>query len=943
MPPYRHLLSYLLWIAAATFCALPPATFAAPRQPQDTTAQNATELLATKCLPCHNAKTKSGGFDFERRDHALSYLSPGNTEQSLAVRAVQTGKMPPNAKLPASEVALLKRWIASGATYPQEPLTPVVRTIKPLWSFQPVRIPAVPHSPYDRLAKNPLDRFLFAKLAQKGLKPSPPAARLSLLRRVTLDLTGLPPTPQEIHAFLKDTSPNAYEKVVERLLASPAYGERWGRHWLDIVRFGESHGYEQNHLRPNAWPYRDYVIRAFNEDKPYDRFIAEQLAGDVVGKGDPTIEPATGFLVAGIHDTVGIQTDEGTRQQRSNDLDDMVATTGAAFLGLTIGCAKCHDHKFDPIPQRDYYRLTAVFAGVRHGERPLTVRHLTEPEKQEAQAVGVRLQQIANEKGELEASARTLVLQRRGKTTFTRPAVNARRNVDDFAPVNAKFVRFTILATNDGTEPGLDEVQVYGAADDKNFALASLGAKATASSVLPGFTIHQIPHLNDGILGNEHSWISNEKGAGWVQIELPASATVRRVVWSRDGGDNPRFDDRLPTSYRIEVSTNGKAWHTVSTEAGRAPATEIVAYADVLAAMTPEQQGQLKRLNEERETLTKRAEELSPTRDAYIGQFTQPEPIYLLRRGDVMQRGDEVTPGALSQIKTLAPDLLTDIHAPEPERRLALARWIANPQNPLTARVLVNRLWQYHFGRGLVSTPSDFGHNGDTPSHPELLDWLAARFVASGWRLKALHRLMVTSYAYRQASEANAKGMATDAGNVLLWRMPLRRMEGEALRDAILATSGKLDRRMGGPGYPLFQYKVVNVALYDTLETYGPETWRRGVYQQAARAIRDPLLGAFDCPESSVRAPRRESTTTALQSLALLNGPFITQQAGFFAERVHREAGPNRTKQVQSAFTLAFGRTPTLTEQTAAVALVNAGGLPDLCRALLNANEFLYY
>lgn len=942
MSPARNLFERLTVLVAA-LSALATRTPAAPRQAQDTTAQNATELLATKCLPCHNAKTKSGGFDFERRDHALVTLSPDRPEQSRVVRVVQEGKMPPNAKLPASEVALLKRWIAAGANYPKEPLTPVVHTIAPLWSFQPVRKLSIPRTPFDRLAKNPLDHFLFAKLAQKGLKPSPPAARLPLLRRVTLDLTGLPPTPQEIRAFLSDRSPNAYEKVVERLLASPAYGERWGRHWLDIVRFGESHGYEQNHLRPNAWPYRDYVIRAFNEDKPYNRFITEQLAGDVVGKGDPNVETATGFLVAGIHDTVGIQTEEGTRQQRSNDLDDMVATTGAAFLGLTIGCAKCHDHKFDPIPQRDYYRLTAVFAGVRHGERPLTVRRLTGKEQQEAQSVRTRLQQIANEKGDIETTARALVLQRHGKTPATRPAVNARRNVDDFAPVTAKFVRFTILATVDGAEPGLDELQVYGEASDKNLALAANGAKATASSLLPNFPIHQIAHLNDGILGNDHSWISNEAGKGWAQIELPAQASVRRVVWSRDGGDNPRFDDRLAVAYRIEVSLDGKNWQTVSTEAGRTPANEIVAYADILAAITPEQQTQIKRLNAERETLTKRAEELSPTRNAYIGQFTAPEPVYLLRRGDVMQRGDPVTPGALSQIKTLSPDLLSDENAPEPERRLALARWIASPQNPLTARVLVNRLWQYHFGRGLVSTPSDFGHNGEKPSHPELLDWLATEFMADGWRLKALHRLMVTSYAYQQASEANAKGMATDAGNVLLWRMPLRRMEGEALRDAILATSGKLDRRMGGPGYPLFQYKVVNVAIYATLEDYGPTTWRRGVYQQAARAIRDLLLGAFDCPESSVRTPRRESTTTALQSLALLNGPFITQQAGFFAERVRRQASQDRAKQVESAFQLAFGRSPTPTEQSDAVALVKAVGLPDLCRVLFNANEFLYY
>ena len=616
---------------------------------------------------------------------------------------------------------------------------------------------------------------------------------------------------------------------------------------------------------------------------------------------------------------------------------------GAAFLGLTIGCEKCHDHKFDPIPQRDYYRLTAVFAGVKHGERPLTVRLLTESERQEASNIGIEITRLTNQRGEIESAARERVRQSRSKTPISRPAVNARRNVDDFSPVPARFIRFTTLATGEGAEPDLDELQVYGPEPDQNLALASAGAKASASSLLPGYPIHQIPHLNDGKLGNDWSWISNEPGGGWAQIELPRVTLIRRVVWSRDGGDNPRFDDRLPMIYRIEASVDGATWTTVSTEAGRASAKEIVAYAAILAAMTPDEKTQRERIASELESLKKRAEELNPTQDAYIGQFSDPEPIYLLRRGDVMQRGEAVTPGALSQIKTVSADLLPNPAAPEPERRLALARWISDPRNPLPARVLVNRLWQYHFGRGLVSTPSDFGNNGDKPSHPELLDFLASDFLANGGRIKRLQRMMVLSYAYRQSSDATPQGMAKDAGNVLLWRMPLRRMEAEALRDAILLTSGKLDTRRGGPGYPLFQYRVVNVAIYEPLENYAPETWRRSVYQQSARAIRDPLLGAFDCPESSQRAPRRESTTTALQSLALLNGSFTTQQSHFFAERVRKQVGESPTEQVRYAFAIAFGRAPTPLERNGALTLVKSGSLEDLCRALLNANEFLYY
>jgi len=933
-------------LLTAITAALPTlAAFAPAKILQDKVAdaRNAAEILSAKCLPCHNAKTKSGGFDFERRADALAVLSPGNANDSRVAHVISEGKMPPNGKLPANEITLLKRWIASGAVYPVEPLTPVKLVIKPLWSFQPIQKPAVPKTVFDKQAKNVIDRFVFERLARNNLRPSPPAARLALLRRVTVDLTGLPPTSAEVTAFLNDSSPDAYEKVVDRLLASTAYGERWGRHWLDIVRFGESHGYEQNHVRPNAWPYRDYVIRSFNEDKPYGRFIEEQLAGDVVGKGVPSVEPATGFLVAGIHDTVGIQTEEGTRQQRSNDLDDIVSTTGAAFLGLTIGCAKCHDHKFDPIPQQDYYRLTAVFAGVRHGERMLSMRRLTEADRQEAQKISLEITRLTNQKGEIESTSRERVRQRKSKESVTRPAVNARRNVDDFPPVTARFLRFTTLMTNDGAEPNLDELQAYGVDKDRNLAVASSGAKATASSLLPGYPIHQIPHINDGILGNDHSWISNERGAGWAQIEFPRTNTIQRVVWSRDGGDNPRFDDRLATAYRIEVSDDGTHWRVVSTQEGRAASTDIIAYTDILAAMTPEEKGQQERISAELDQLKVRAQELNPTQNAYIGQFTEAEPIYLLRRGDVMQRGEAVTPGALSQIKTISADLVPNPSAAEPERRLALARWISDPHNPLTARVLVNRLWQYHFGRGLVSTPSDFGNNGDRPSHPELLDYLAADFLANGGRIKRLHKMMVLSYAYRQSSDATPQGMAKDAGNVLLWRMPLRRLEAEALRDAVLVTSGNLDRRRGGPGYPLFQYRVVNVAIYEPLDKYDPETWRRSVYQQSARAIRDPLLGAFDCPESSQRAPRRESATTALQSLTLLNGVFMTQQSGFFAGRIQKEAGESPPEQVKRAFQLAFGRNPTPQERDGALALIKGGSLNDLCRVLLNANEFLYY
>ena len=907
-------------------------------------SRQAGDLLAQRCLVCHDSVKRAGGIDLTTRAsaQAAGALAADAGGGSRLVRAIVAGKMPPTGKLPESDTALMKRWVAAGALYPVAKLEVVRPASAPLWSFQPVRRPSVPHSPFDALSANPVDRFVFAMLAQKGLTPSPLADRRTLLRRVSIDLTGLPPTPEESDAFLRDTRPGAYERVVDRLLASPAYGERWGRHWLDVVRYGESNGYEQNHIRPDAWPYRDYVIQAFNEDIPYPQFIAEQLAGDVLAKKNPAAAAATGFLVAGTHDTVGIQTEEGTRQQRSNDLDDIVSTTGAAFLGLTVGCAKCHDHKFDPIPQRDFYRLAACFAGVRHGARPL--RAQTDADKKDEAQVTSRVAEIQNAINDLDSQARTLVLRNRGAPATSRPAVNARRNEDRFAPTTARFVRFTVLVTNDGAEPCIDELQIFGPGSPANLALASTGAKATASSLLPGYAIHQVAHLNDGKLGNENSWISSMKGTGWAQIELSAEQTISRVVWSRDGAEIPKLDDRLPVGYRIEVSRDGRNWTIASTDAGRMGTRDYIHPDELLKAMTPEQRALRLSLQNQAADQNQRLATLRGADRAYIGQFTAPDPIYVLRRGDVMQRGDEVQPGALSRMSLLNPDLLPPGQTSEPERRLALARWIGDPANPLTARVFVNRVWQYHFGRGIVGTSSDFGRNGETPTHPELLDWLAAEFMHPGdWHLKPLHRLLVTSYTYRQTSAATQAGVAKDASNTLLWRMNLRRMEAEAVRDSVLATSGKLDRKMGGPSFKLYKYNVVNVAIYEPLESYGPETWRRGVYQQAARGIRDDLLGAFDCPESSQRAPKRESTTTALQALSLLNGPFLAQQAGFFSDRIQKQAGLAQEAQVTRAFQLAFQRQPDQDERTAALFLLRRQGLPAVCRALLNANEFLYY
>ncbi len=813
-------------------------------------AQNA--IVQNRCMSCHSGTKPAGGLDLSRTD-AL------RQNASRIVRAVDSGQMPPSGKLAASELAQLKK---------------ALPTITTLWSLKPLSGKPVG-----------IDTLVRAALAQKGLKPSPEADKRTLIRRVTVDLTGLPPTPGEIAAFVTDTRPSAYEKLVDRLLASSAYGEKWAKHWLDVVRFGESNGYERNLLRENAWPYRDWVIGALNADMPYDKFVKAQLAGDRLG------EPAaTGFLVAGVHDDVPSPDEVLTRQQRASDLDDIVATTSETFLGLTVGCARCHDHKFDPIPQTDYYKLCATFAGVYHGERELTKQNTAAQQRQYQSALwDVRNLAKADQK------------------------LSALGNEEAFPPTYAKFVRFTVLSTQDGGEPCLDELAIYGPESSENLAL---NGKPTASSLLPGYPDHKISHLTDGWLGNAFSWISNEPGKGWVQVELPHETTISRITWGRDASG--QFSDRLPATYKIEVSEDGERWRTIASN---------------------ETHGTTEPAPSEREALLRKARELRDSKRAYLGKLVAPEPVYLLKRGDVMQRLEEIQPGALTAVASPPAPL-----QPGEEGRMWLASWLVRRENPLTWRVIVNRVWQQHFGVGLVATPSDFGNNGAKPSNQALLDSLAIGFRDSGQSFKKLHKLIVTSATYKQSAVTpQPKAQALDGGNRLLWRGPLQRMESEALWDAVLATSGTLDRTLGGPPYRLFTYKQENIAFYGPATSYGPETWRRSVYRMAVRAVRDNLLASFDCPESAQRAPKREVTTTPLQALSLLNGPFVREQATHFAQRLQKEAGTSPEKQISHAFRLAFGRSPSAEELSLARPLVAKDGLPALCRALFNAHEFLYY
>ena len=912
-------ISWLLVSTISAFAALPPGP----------------AVVAKRCLGCHNNQAKVGGLDLTTRDSAASRLD-------RIVQRLTAGTMPPGGKLPDQEMADVRQWIGEGAPWPEGGIQLVAarqRAGLDWWSLQPLR---------PRQGSDSIDGFIGAKLKEKGLAVRTQSAdRRTLIRRATFDLLGLPPSPDEVEAFVADPKSDAYERLVDRLLASPHYGERWGRHWLDVARFGESHGYEQNHLRPTAYHYRDWVIRSFNEDKPFDRMVLEQLAGDQVAPDDPAVAPATGFLVAGVHDTVGNQAVEAALLQKANDLDDIVTAVGAGFLGLTVNCARCHDHKFDPIQQKDYYQLAAVFAGTKFADRPLAPRAEIAQARAAEAKIKDELDAVNRGFDELRKAAEPRMAESKAAVNKRMPpAVDMRATEEKFAPKKLRTVRMRIAAASGNGNPGLEEIEVFTAANE-NVALASAGAKVEASSKRisgEGKDHYGPDHLIDGKFGEQ--WFSNERQAE-VKVVFRQAFEVNRIVWSRDRlGGNLTARGGTPVEYVFEGSEDGQSnWVRLSDSEGRLPfdekARERLYLFEVFEAS---QKSKWEELESRRAELEKQRAGLPKLPMAFAGVFEQPSgPEYLHRGGNPSNRGDVVHASSPSTLRNLLPGFsIEDESKPEGERRLALARWIVDERNALTARVLANRIWHYHFGHGIAGTPSDFGMNGEAPTHPELLDYLASRLHENGWRLKPLHREILLSQAYRQSSDWNEAAAKVDADARLLWRFPPRRIEAEELRDSVLAVAGTLDAKMFGPGFQLYQYTVDNVATYLPKQTYGPDTYRRSVYHQVPRSIRIELLSTYDCPDASLPEPKRVVTTTAPQALDLLNNSFMIDQSRAFGARLEKLAPGDAGRQVDMAFRLAFARPPDEAERKAAVELIGSQGLLIFCRAIFNANEFVY-
>lgn len=959
------------------------------------------------------------------------------------------------------------------------------------WSFKPVTRPAPPQTSTRKWARNDIDRFILSRLDQENLKPSPETDRVSWLRRVYFDLIGLPPSPEQVDAFVKDRRRDAYERVVDELLASPRYGERWAQHWLDVVRYADTHGFEVNTERPHAWPYRDYVIRALNKDTPYDQFIREQIVGDALGE-----DAATGFLITAsvlLPGQIGAD-DVSKRLARQDAIDEIVVNIGQTFLGLSVGCARCHDHKFDPISARDYFAMQAFVAGVEYEDREMrttetetqrradeklkarvleidqslakfvplarpgsgTVRVTSAKENVEtfapvtakfvrftihdanlhptlgliepcvdefeiftdeptprnvalastgtkvtasgsrtsgshklehindgkygnsrswmADAAGrgwvqfelpepARIAKIVWSRDRegaftdrlataytLEAGASAESLQTLVSTPPPRPAVNTRVNTDRFAPVKTKRVRFTIRGTNN-LEPCVDELEVFDT-NGVNIALASKGTTATSSGNTVVADRHELRFVNDGEYGNSRSWMSSEHGGGWVTLEFADERVIDRVVWGRDR--KGEFADRLATNYVIEVADAFGAWRVVADASDRAIKSSGDKSGQItLAGLNASETREATRLMDEKKSLEGKIRASEENRLAFAGKFRTPDKIHLLHRGDPEQPKDEVVPAVLSALGSKKLPRETA----EQERRRALADWIASLENPMTARVMVNRIWQGHFGTGLVDTPSDFGRNGGKPSHPELLDWLASEFVRSGWSVKQMHRLIVLSATYRQksstegnegskgpnspASFSSLPSVQMDSDVRLLWRFPSRRLESEPIRDAMLAVSGQLNLKMYGRGFDLFNQRG-GLSGFKPVESFSGDGLRRMIYAHKVRREREAVFGAFDCPDAGQSTARRRESTTPIQALNLFNSRFTIEQADAFAARVKQEAGDDVTRQIHRAYQLALSRQANAVELAEAKPVVAEHGLAVLCRALFNSNEFLF-
>ena len=830
-------------------------------------------IFERSCWNCHGEASQLSDLDLRTRDTAIEggtrglALVPGRADESRLYRVLaglDDPRMPMGGDtLSDTEIAAVRTWIddgahwdTGGATSAAEALAALENTQLPpgardYWAFQLPRHTSVPAS---GAFEHPVDRFLDVARREAGVVAGPTADPLTRLRRATLDLTGLPPTLAQIDEFLADTDRGAWERLIERLLASPQYGERWGRHWMDVARYADSTGFEQDYVRENAWRYRDYVINAYNKDKPYSQFIREQIAGDELDYTTDETRIATGFLRAGPR----VDFREKDNPERRHDyLDDVIGTVGRGVLGLTLQCARCHDHKFDPILQQDYYNLQAAIFGYVEIDYPLLDR------------AGVVAYRAAN--AEIDAKQQPL----RDQISAIEEPHRDRLKLEMIQQRFPENVQRAALKPEAERTPGeqLLAAQVLSINPPRRQVIAALSAAEAARRTV----------LVDRV--------------DVLEQQRPPEPPMAEIVTDGD--------------YRFAPDGQGD---------------EIIGCPE--CRIPPDEPGSF----------------------LYEGGSDQykPPPSYFLIRGDPFSPGSETSPGFVTVATYGDPE--TEIPRPSGRtsgRRLALAEWITSRDNPLTARVAVNRIWHHHFGRGIVRTLDNFGTMGDLPTHPELLDWLAVEFMDRGWSVKEMHRLLMTSQAYQMVSgHVDAASAEADPDNQYLWHYRAHRLEAEALRDSIMMVSGGIDLTVGGPGiFPYVPEEILETSQgkghWDN-QADGPDVWRRSVYVFRRRSLGFPFFDTFDLPDQNQTAAARNVSTVPTQALTLMNNEFVLSQAALFADRLRQEAPDDLDRQIDLAYRIALTRSPTGNEAAVAKTLVTEQSLVDLTHVMLNLNEFLY-
>lgn len=951
--PLSTLLPIVLF--SSLYIAASASLYAQPAERPLDFSREVQPILAKNCYQCHGPNDAEGGLRLNSREGSVAVLDSGSqavvpgkpSESELLRRITSTDhgeRMPPEGKpLTEAQIDILRRWIASGAEWQQH------------WAYRPLKRPATPEVTAADWVKSPIDAFVLAQLESNKLSPAPAADKATLLRRVTYDLIGLPPTWAEWEAFRDDNSPEAFEKVVDRLLASKQYGEHWARKWLDVVRYAETNSFERDNPKPHVWRYRDYVINAFNDDMPYTQFIREQLAGDEIDNPTPESLTATGYYRLGLWD------DEPADRElaRFDELDDLITTTSQAFLGLTVNCSRCHDHKIDPIPQKDYYSMAAFFSNIRpmqtRGENIEQVLFRTPQDRENYERELADLQKQRD-----DAQTRVSEMEEKFRKAFVEKQAAAGGMSSDFDSLKFSYYRdtweklpdfSTLKPETTGDVPSkafdislADREDAFGfvfegvlnvpADGEYRFSLDSDdGSRLTIDG--------QMIVEHDGIHGTgkpQRRQIVLTKGQKPIRLEYFQQNYGKGLIVSWAG---PGFERRM-------LSKSDQEAERVDIERLISSRGEELLGKEAVREFR----------DRKREQNELRGRQVPADYALIVKEFgSQGREMFLLERGNPNSPGDKIEPAFPEILDTSVPEMpKMASDASTSGRRRILADWIASDKNILTARVMVNRVWQHHFGRGIVRTPNNFGGLGTPPTHPELLDWLAVDLMENDWRLKQLHRKILLTSVYQMSSRPSPEALAKDPSNDLLSRFDMRRLSGEELRDSLLATSGTLNLQMHGPSiYPEISPEVL-AGQSNPGSGWGKSTpeeaSRRSIYIHVKRSLLMPLLSTFDMPDPDFTCEARFSTTQPAQSLAMLNGKFTGDMATAFANRIAKEAGDDPKARIVSAFRIALCREPSAQEIDRNLALIetlqskhqqsveNAWRLFSL--TLLNTNEYMY-